>query len=217
MGISPAFVDAYVSADKMYEGTEIKFPEINRTFTNLSGSVGISSLVSDDVTLKLNIARGFRAPGIAELSSNGAHEGTNRYEYGEAGLKSETSLQLDAGIDASSEHVSFSANLFLNTLRHFIYYRKLESLNGGDSMILHNGQEHFAFRFNQADANLYGAEFNLDIHPHPLDWLHIENTFTFVRGKLNVSQEGNNNLPFIPAPRLINQVSGDFFQERESP
>jgi iron complex outermembrane recepter protein len=202
-----------LTADQMYEGTEIKFPAITRKFTNISGSLGISSLLSNDVTLKLNIARGFRAPGIAELSSNGAHEGTNRYEYGETSLKSETSLQVDAGIDANSEHVSFSANLFLNSVNHFIYYRKLESLNGGDSMILHNGQEHFAFRFNQADATLYGAEFNLDIHPHPLDWLHVENTFTFVRGKLNVNQEGNNNLPFIPAPRLINQVSGDFFKK----
>ena len=202
-----------LNSDQTNEGSEIKFPRISRQFTNISGSVGFSSNVSNDVTLKLNIARGFRAPGIAELSSNGAHEGTNRYEYGERGLKSETSLQVDAGIDANSEHVSFSANLFLNSVNDFIYYRKLESVNGGDSMILHNNEDHFAFRFSQADAHLYGAEFNLDIHPHPLDWLHIENTFTYVRGKLNVVQEGSNNLPFIPAPRLINQVSGDFFKK----
>ena len=44
---------------------------------------------TDAITLKVNIARGFRAPALAELASNGAHEGTNRYEYGDQNLESE--------------------------------------------------------------------------------------------------------------------------------
>jgi iron complex outermembrane receptor protein len=54
--------------------------------------------VSDAVTLKFNLARGFRAPSVSELASNGAHEGTNRYEYGDNNLKTETSFQADAGL-----------------------------------------------------------------------------------------------------------------------
>ena len=53
-------------------------------------------------------------------------------------------------------------------------------------------------------------EFNLDIHPHPLDWLHIENTFSYVRGMLNTEQDGSKNLPFIPAAKLINDVKVAF-------
>ena len=30
-----------------------------------------------------------------------------------------------------------------------------------------------AFKFNQRKASLAGFEAKLDIHPHPLDWLHI--------------------------------------------
>jgi hypothetical protein len=30
--------------------------------------------------MRLNVASGFRAPNLAELTSNGVHEGTNRYE-----------------------------------------------------------------------------------------------------------------------------------------
>jgi len=125
-------------------------------------------------------------------------------------LKSETSLQTDAGIEIASEHVSFNANIFYNPITNFIYYRKLQSRGGGDSLIIDGAETFFAFRFNQDNAKLYGAEFNLDIHPHPLDWLHVENTFSYVRGRLNVEQDGSKNLPFIPAAKLINELKVDF-------
>jgi iron complex outermembrane receptor protein len=162
------------------------------------------------VNIKFNIARGFRAPSIPELASNGAHEGTIRFEYGEPDLKSETSFQSDAGIEVEKLHVSFNANIFYNDIQHFIYYRKLQSVNGGDSIITDGTEQFFAFRFDQNNAKLYGAEFNLDIHPHPLDWLHIENSFSYVRGLLNVEQDGSKNLPFIPAARLLDDVKADF-------
>jgi iron complex outermembrane receptor protein len=195
---------------ELIEGSDVKFQQFTKQFTNLSGSAGVSYEASKALTLKLNLARGFRAPSIPELASNGAHEGTNRYEYGERDLKSETSLQADAGVDVNTEHLSFSANIFYNSIRNFIFYRKLSSATGADSVININGRDNLAFRFDQNNARLYGAEFNLDIHPHPLDWLHIENTFSYVRGKLNQSEDGSNNLPFIPAARLVNQVRGDF-------
>lgn len=81
------------------EGGDVKFPAFRKSFSNLSGSVGISYEAADAIILKANVARGFRAPSLAEISSNGTHEGTNRYEYGSLELKSETSLQFDGGID----------------------------------------------------------------------------------------------------------------------
>nr|MBA3675612.1 TonB-dependent receptor [Chitinophagaceae bacterium] len=177
---------------------------------NISGSAGLAYEISKAVNLKFNIARGFRAPTIAELASNGAHEGTDRFEYGERNLKSETSFQTDGGIEINSEHISFNANIFYNAMRNFIYYRKLEAAAGGDSIIINGTDQFYAFRFAQNNAHLYGAEFNFDIHPHPLDWLHIENTFSWVRGVLSEDQDGSKNLPFIPAARLINEIKIDF-------
>ena len=104
---------------------DIKFPAFIRSFANFSGSVGISFEPTDAVTLKANIARGFRAPSLAELASNGAHEGTNRYEYGEQNLKSETSLQLDGGIDIDNEHFSIGLSAFYNRMNDFIFYQKI--------------------------------------------------------------------------------------------
>jgi iron complex outermembrane receptor protein len=204
------FDNRSLDSKEFLEGVDVKFPGFTKSFSNVAGSAGLAYEATDKVTLKFNVARGFRAPSVAELASNGAHEGTNRFEYGEQDLKSETSLQTDAGIEIASQHVSFNANIFFNPVQNFIYYRKLEAVGGGDSLIIDGSETFFAFRFNQANAKLYGAEFNLDIHPHPLDWLHIENTFSYVRGMLNVEQDGSKNLPFIPAAKLINEVKVDF-------
>ncbi|MBL0131995.1 MAG: TonB-dependent receptor [Chitinophagaceae bacterium] len=123
----------------------MKFEGFKKNFSNVSGSAGFTYEVSKKVTLKFNLARGFRAPGIPELASNGAHEGTNRFEYGEQNLKSETSLQPDAGIVIAGEHVSLNANIFYNPIKNFIYYRKLLAVGGGDSLIVDGTETFFAF------------------------------------------------------------------------
>ncbi len=42
--------------------------------------------VFNKVTARINLATGFRAPNLAELASDGTHEGTNRYEIGNINL-----------------------------------------------------------------------------------------------------------------------------------
>ena len=147
---------------------------------------------------------------LAELASNGAHEGTNRYEYGDQQLKSETSLQADAGLDVNFEHLSFGFSSFYNRMHDFIFYRKLQSSAGVDSTVIVGGEAIPAFQFDQQDAALSGIEARLDIHPHPFDWLHLENIVSFVRGRFDESIDGTNNLPLIPAARLVSEIRGDF-------
>ncbi|MBL7738510.1 MAG: TonB-dependent receptor [Chitinophagaceae bacterium] len=207
------FDNRSIDSKELLDGAEVKFEGFKKDFSNVSASAGLSYEVSGNVVLKLNMARGFRAPSIPELSSNGAHEGTNRYEYGEQDLRSEKSFQVDAGLDVNSEHISFSASLFYNAIKDFIYYSKLSSVVGGDSIITDGGEDLFAFQFRQNNARLYGAEMNVDIHPHPLDWLHFESTFSYVRGVLSEEQDGSKNLPFIPAPRLINELRADLLRK----
>lgn len=201
-----------VDAEGYSDGLDVKFTAFKRTFSNVSGSVGISVEPSEKLTFKANLARGFRAPTLAELASNGAHEGTNRYEYGEQNLRSETSLQADAGLELNSSHFSLGISAFYNRMNDFIFYRKLESVMGGDSLVDVEGDLIRAFRFNQQDAQLTGLELSLDIHPHPLDWLHFENSFSFVRGRFSAAVDGSRNLPLIPAARLVSELKADFKQ-----
>lgn len=194
----------------LFDGTDYRFTAMRRDFSNVSGSFGISYEPTKMITLKWNVVRGFRAPTMSELSSNGAHEGTNRFEYGEPGLKAETSLQTDGGFQFNHEHITIDLSVFYNRMQDFIYYRKLESVFGGDSLLQEGGNTFQAFRFAQQNAKLYGAELNMDLHPHPLDWLHFENTFSFVRGQFDAAVDGSDHLPLIPAIRWINTLRGNF-------
>lgn len=177
----------------------------------MAGSFGMTYEAGNDLIFKLNIARGYRAPNLSELGSNGAHEGTNRYEYGNTNLKSEKSLQLDLGAEWSSEHVSFVGSVFYNQVTDYIFYQKLLGNSGADSIIVNeDGEEFFAFAYKQQNANLMGAEFNLDIHPHPIDGLHIENTFSYVKGIFAEAIDGSKNLPNIPSLRWISEFRYEF-------
>jgi iron complex outermembrane recepter protein len=192
------------------ENGDVKGNGFDKQFNNFSGSAGVAYEVNKHVNLKLNIARAFRAPSIPELASNGAHEGTIRYEYGSNDLKSEVSTQLDASVELNNQHVSFNLAGYVNSFNNFIFYRKLSAEAGGDSTVNVGGNFLSAFTFDQRKASLAGVEATLDIHPHPIDWLHFQNTFSFVAGALKEQIEGTKNLPFIPAPKLLTELRGDF-------
>jgi iron complex outermembrane receptor protein len=195
-----------LNSEELIEDGDTRFNPFKKNFTNVSGSAGISIEPNEHITLKLNVGRGFRAPNMAELGSNGAHEGTNRYEYGDYQLKSENSLQFDAGIDMDKDHYSLSLSAFYNHVSNFIYNRKLNSTVGGDSIVLLDGEELIAYRFDQQHAALAGFEAEIDLHPHPLDWLHFENSFSYVRGRFNEAVDGTRNLPMIPAARWSSEL-----------
>ena len=58
----------------------------------------------------------------------------------------------------------------------------------------------------QDNAHLYGGEMGLHIHPHPLDWLHLESSFETVTGK----QDNKTFLPLIPANSFSNTLRVEF-------
>ena len=201
-----------IDSKRGLEGTDVKFEPFQRKFYNVSASAGVSYRPASYLTLKANVARGFRAPTLTELASNGAHEGTVRYEYGSRNLSSEQSVQLDGGVEVDYTHFSFTLSAFYNRIRDFIFYRRLQTTSGADSLIL-NGSETFeAFQYGQSDATLSGLELQFDFHPHPLDWLHFENTLSYVRGRFDKPLDGSYNVPQIPHNRLISELRGDFLK-----
>jgi iron complex outermembrane receptor protein len=191
------------------ENGVMKFNGFSKSFSNVSGSLGISYEARENLVLKMNLARGFRAPSIPELASNGTHEGTNRYEYGNTNLGSEKSWQCDIGGELNSEHVLFTASAFYNRINNFIFYSKLMGVNGSDSLVEVDGDHIPAYVFNQRNASLFGGELLLDIHPHPLDWFHFENTLSYVRGQFATPVEGVKNVPFIPATKWISEIRAE--------
>lgn len=204
------FDTRHVKTADLLDAGAVKGTGFTQDFSNVSGSLGMSAALTRQLTLKVNAARGYRAPSIPELASNGSHEGTTRYEYGDSHLKSETSWQFDAGLDFETKHLSLGITGFYNYFNNFIFYSKLESVNGGDSIINVNGEDLTAFQFGQKKASLAGFEASIDIHPHPLDWLHFENTFSYVRGRFSEAVEGDKDIPFIPAAKLVSELRANF-------
>jgi iron complex outermembrane receptor protein len=181
-------------------GADQPFKSFKHTFSGMSGSIGATYNISNEFLVKGNIGRGFRAPNIAEISANGVHPGTDIYQIGNTGFKPEFSLQEDLGISFTSSHVTGYLDVFNNNISNYIFNQKLLNHLGQDSIIV-KGNE--TYKFQQAQAQLYGGEASLDIHPHPLDWLHFENSISVIYA-LNKGGNGTHvndsskYLPFIP-------------------
>ena len=185
-------------------GGVTRFTAFSKQFTSPSGSIGVSYAANKQLTLKLNVSSGYRAPNIAELSANGVHEGTIRYEYGNTSLKAENSFQVDLGAEWSSEHVYVNAALFYNYIHNYTFLQKLLDINGNDSIPDVNNEEGYtAYSYTQTSARLFGGELFVDLHPHPLDWLHLENTFSYVQGRGAGSNDSSKYLPNIPPARWL--------------
>jgi iron complex outermembrane recepter protein len=170
----------------------------SHTFSGLSASIGASFNITKRLLIKSNIARGYRAPNISEISANGVHPGTLIYQIGNTGLKPEFSLQEDFGISYRWDHISGNIDLFNNLISNYIFNEKLLTDSGTDSVIVKGNQ---TFKYRQAKAMVYGWEVNLDVHPY--DWLHFENsvsiTYALNKGGRGVEINSNSKyLPFIP-------------------
>ena len=112
------------------------------------------------------------------------------------------------GAEWSNEHVSFAGNVFYNTVTDYIFYQKLTALADPlqDSTLHLEDKTFYVFQYDQSNAKLYGAELVLDLHPHPLDGLHIENTLSYVKGAFVNALGGSKNLPGIPPFRMITEL-----------
>ena len=187
------------------------FPNYQHDFSGLSGSFGMTYNFTEALLAKANVARGFRAPNIAEISANGVHPGSNIFQMGNPDFKPEFSLQEDIGIELNTKHVNASIEVFNNDISDYIYNAKLLNKEGGDSIVVPGNQ---TFRYASAHAQLYGGEVSIDIHPHPWDWLHFENSLSIVHG-LNKGGPGilindsNKYLPFIPPMHTHSELRAD--------
>ncbi len=184
------------------EGAVHRFAAFDTKFSGVSGSLGATYQISERFFTKANISRGFRAPNIGEIGSNGIHEGTLRYELGNPDLKAEHSLQLDYSLGYISEHVSADLDLFTNRIDNYIFLAKLQNAEGLDSIVDGNS----VFKYTAGNATLAGGEITIDVHPHPLDWLHFENSFSMVNAVQKDQPDSSRYLPMSPAAKFTSDL-----------
>lgn len=180
------------------------FQTISRRFNGLSGSVGTVYAIGEKMNLRLNVSAGFRAPNLSELSANGVHEGTFRYEKGNDALKAERSLQMDLGWDYTSSWLSSQIALFCNTIDNYIFMGRTTETE----------EDLPVYKSMQGDARLWGGEFSVDVHP--VEALHIANSFSFVNSVQLHQPDDTKYLPMTPAPRWNGEVSYTFIRDGQT-
>ncbi len=167
-------------------------PQVDRSFGNISGSLGFTYYLTSRWLIRMNYAMGFRAPALSELTSNGLHAG--RFEKGDPSLEAQRNQELDLSTHYHSSHITADLAMFYNAIHDYIY---LSPTN--DTAPLGGG---FVYNYEQTNAKLYGMEADLHYHPKSLEWLHLKSSFESVRAK----RGDGSNLPFIPADKLSGEV-----------
>ena len=185
---------------------KLRFTDFRRNMTGLSGSIGAVWNVGEQINLRANISRGFRAPNMSELGSNGEHEGTGRYEVGNQRLSPEHSWQADLGFDLSSRYVSVQLSLFANRISNYIFLHRTAEQLSPDCP---------TYRYTSGTARLLGFEAVVDLHP--IHRLHFENTFSMVDARQLNQPLATRYLPFTPAPRWTSELKYELTHENARP
>jgi len=174
-----------------HEEEEEVFIQYDNHFDNLSASIGATFTMNEQNLIRLNLASAFRSPNLAELTQYGLH-GT-RFEEGNRDLTSQQNLEADIGYHLHTKHTTFDVSAFYNHVNNYIFLSPTSDTTDEGVKI---------YRYSQTNANLYGGEAMLHIHPHPLDWLHLVSTYSLVIGE----QTDGSYLPRIPAQDLYFEV-----------
>ena len=198
------FDHRHVHGDALMEEGTLRFTGFSRNFGSVTGSVGAVWNMSEQLNLRMNLSRGYRAPNMSEMGSNGAHHGALRYEVGNQQLKPEYSLQADLGVDFTSEYVSAQVALFANRIDHYIFLHNVGEETGGTPV----------YRYTQGDARLLGFEAGIDIHP--IHAVHFSNTFSYVDARLLDASPDTKYLPYTPAPRWSSELKWELTHHRHS-
>ena len=176
------------------EGSPKYHPPVNKDFSSLNGSIGVTYNPFEKIFFRTNFAKGYRVPNLSELTSNGMHG--NRWELGNENLNPENSFEADLSMHYHGEFISFDLAGFYNQINDYIFISPTTDTTSTGIGI---------YQFSQTNAKLYGGEAGVHFHPKSLPWLHLEGTYSSVVGK----QENGNYLPFIPAQKLRYEIRAE--------
>jgi len=174
--------------------------EIDNTYNVLNGSVGITYNLGASQFLKINVSKGFRSPTVPELTQNGIHAG--RYERGNPDLKAQDNFQFDLNYHFHNSWITFDVTPFYNIISNYTYL-----VTTSEDAPIGGGK---IFQHIQNDANLYGGEAVLNIHPYK--FLDIKGSYSLVRADITDGAEGIEHPTFIPQDRITGKVK--FEQEK---
>lgn len=167
-----------------------------QTFQNVSGSVGALYQINKQLQARINIGRGWRAPHVNELYSDGLHHGAGAVERGdstlvpEAGIKSILSFTYNDG-----DKFQGDLSIYHHSFQNFIYKKPGgidRTIRGTFPLLI----------YTQTQAQLTGADISLSYQLNErIQW---EGKGSYLRA-WNVTED--EPLVFMPANRFSQALS----------
>lgn len=167
--------------DDDHDDEDEVFEALNRNFSNVSASAGVTYHINEHLNFRTNLASAFRAPNVAELSQDGAH-GT-RYEKGNRDLNPQRNYEWDLSFHYHNDFLLVDISAYYNYIEQYIFLDKTADTTEAGQVI---------YEYQQADASIYGMEMYFETMP--LSWLNFNGSASYIRGQ----QHDGSNLPFIP-------------------
>jgi iron complex outermembrane receptor protein len=182
----------------------LQFQAYEKVFSGLSASWGLTFQATRQIGLKFNIGRGYRAPNITEMASNGLDPGAHIIYLGNRNFDPEFSLETDIGASARFNDFSADLSVFNNHIQNYIHLTMLADNNGNP---LTDAQGNRSYQYQQASAQLYGMEAVLSIHPAKIKGFSFNNTLSVLYGfNKNTAYKGKGvqgeYLPLIPPLKI---------------
>lgn len=178
----------HLSTDQRGEADSMGyFAKASKNYSTVNGAVGFAYQPTESFTIKTNFSSGYRAPNLAELMSNGLHEGTLNYEVGDAKLKSEQNFEGDLGLIYHSQSVSLDVSGFYNRVKDFIYLSPSNDTTA---------QGYRKYYFLQSDATLKGGEAAVEWSPVSLRRLTLRTAYATV-----IAKRSGDYIPLMPADK----------------
>jgi len=180
-----------------------QFEQLKKTYTGASTSLGLTWQATSSLTVRANLASGYRSPSITEIASNGLDPGAHIIYLGNRDFVPELSWQQDLGVDNKTRDWDLSLSLFNNHIRHYIYLAQLADPAGNPVV---DAQGNKTFQYQQSAAHLYGLEASTSLHPENLKHLGFTSTLALVYGVNDAEKFAHTGirgeyLPFIPPLR----------------
>lgn len=147
---------------------------------------GFSYFPNAKWNIKTNLATGVRIPNLAELSSNGLHEGVFTYEIGSPALKNEQMASANVYVHFAQKGWDVYLSPFINYFSKYIY-------------LAPTTEQWFGFpvyRYKQQDAMQYGTEATVQY-----SFLQRHKVTVSYAGMQGKTADGN-YIPFTPAQKI---------------
>ncbi len=165
------------------------------TFSNFSGTAGVSRQLGGNFSARLNFGTAWRAPNVSELFSDGVHHGAAAYEKGDSTLAPEKALNTIGSIKYASTQFTVELGAYYNYIADYIYLKPQS-----EPILTIRGAFPY-FKYTQTNAVFKGIDLSVG-------WAFLKNmTFTGKLSYLRVYDKRNESyLVMIPPNRLDNQL-----------